>query len=82
MERVWLPMTGKPSVIQSDCFFLCGDLKHLTEVVEEVARGTLWVGDYRCPECDEDQFCCTDADSVKHDPRQKSAPVGLWAQIP
>ena len=28
-------------------------LKHLTEVVEpEVARGTLRVGDIRCPECD------------------------------
>jgi DNA-directed RNA polymerase subunit M/transcription elongation factor TFIIS len=28
-------------------------LKHLTEVVEpEIARGTLRVGDIRCPECD------------------------------
>jgi DNA-directed RNA polymerase subunit M len=28
-------------------------LKHLTEVVEpEVARGTLRVGDIRCPKCD------------------------------
>ena len=28
-----------------------------TEVVEEeVARGTLWVGDYRCPECDGDRI--------------------------
>ncbi|DAC67249.1 TPA: transcription factor S [Candidatus Thalassarchaeaceae archaeon] len=32
-------------------------LKHLTEVVEEeVARGTLWVGDYLCPKCDEDRI--------------------------
>ena len=32
-------------------------LKHLTEVVEEqVAQGTLWVGDYRCPKCDEDRI--------------------------
>ena len=28
-----------------------------TEVVEEeVAKGTLWVGDYRCPECDGDRI--------------------------
>ena len=33
------------------------DLKHLTEVVEEeVARGTLREGDYRCPKCDGDRI--------------------------
>ena len=25
-------------------------------VEEEVAKGTLWVGDYRCPECDGDRI--------------------------
>ena len=33
------------------------DLKHLTEVqAPDVARGTLRVGDYRCPKCDEDRI--------------------------
>ena len=33
------------------------DLKHLTEVqAPEVARGTLRVGDYRCPKCDGDRI--------------------------
>jgi DNA-directed RNA polymerase subunit M len=32
------------------------DLKHLTEVqAPDVARGTLRVGDYRCPKCDGDR---------------------------
>ena len=32
-------------------------LKHLTEVVEpEVARGTLRIGDIRCPECDSNEI--------------------------
>jgi len=33
------------------------DLKHLTEVqAPDVARGTLRVGDYRCPKCDDDRI--------------------------
>ncbi|MDP7387749.1 MAG: RPA12/RPB9/RPC11 RNA polymerase family protein [Candidatus Thalassarchaeaceae archaeon] len=33
------------------------DLKHLTEVqAPDVARGTLRVGDYRCPKCDGDRI--------------------------
>ena len=33
------------------------DLKHLTEVqAPDIARGTLRVGDYRCPKCDEDRI--------------------------
>ena len=33
------------------------DLKHLTEVqAPDVARGTLRVGDYRCPKCDADRI--------------------------
>ena len=48
------PMTGE--TVDLTKATASGDeksLKHLTEVVEEqVARGTLRVGDIRCPECD------------------------------
>jgi len=48
------PMTGE--TVDLTRATASGDeksLKHLTEVVEEqVARGTLRVGDIRCPECD------------------------------
>ena len=52
------PMTGEIiDLSKTTASSSAKDLKHLTEVVEEeVARGTLWVGDYRCPECDGDRI--------------------------
>ncbi|MFL2956144.1 MAG: hypothetical protein CND29_01570 [Marine Group II euryarchaeote MED-G36] len=48
------PMTGETvDLSKATAKSQVADLKHLTEVVEEeVARGTLRVGDIRCPECD------------------------------
>ena len=52
------PMTGeKMDLAKATTTSESTSLKHLTEVVEErVAQGTLWVGDYRCPKCDEDRI--------------------------
>ncbi len=52
------PMTGETLDLgNASTTSESSSLKHLTEVVEEpVARGTLWVGDYRSPKCDEDRI--------------------------
>jgi len=52
------PMTGETlDLSKTTASSNAKNLKHLTEVLEEeVARGTLWVGDYRCPECDGDRI--------------------------
>ena len=52
------PMTGETiDLSKTTAKSSATSLKHLTEVVEEeVARGTLWVGDYLCPKCDEDRI--------------------------
>lgn len=52
------PMTGEVvDLANATAKSSVASLKHLTEVVEEeVPRGTLWVGDYLCPKCDEDRI--------------------------
>ena len=52
------PMTGETvDLSKATASSSAKDLKHLTEVVEEeVARGTLREGDYRCPKCDGDRI--------------------------
>ena len=51
------PMTGETiDLSKTTASTGSKDLKHLTEVVEEDGpRGTLRVGDYLCPKCDENR---------------------------
>jgi len=68
------PMTGETvDLSKATASSSAKNLKHLTEVVEEeVAKGTLWEGDYRCPECDEIEFCRTNANSSSDEPETKN----------